>query len=108
MSERRLTILRGGVASEALSPDGGRLAVKRLLPERGFWQLAVIDLGTWAERDLRQGPRSVDDQVEWLDHEHLVYHDVDGESTALWMLPVDGVNGPRILVKDAYSASVQR
>jgi hypothetical protein len=70
--------------------------------------LAVVDLGTWAEHDLQQGARSVDDQVEWLDDEHVVYHDADGEGTALWMLPIDGVNGPRILVRDAYSAAVQR
>jgi hypothetical protein len=108
MRERRLTLLRAGVASEALSPDGRQLVVKRLLPERGFWQLAVVDLGTWAEHDLHQGGRSVDDQVEWLDNQHVVYHDADGEGTALWMLPVDGVNGPRVLVKDAYSAAVQR
>jgi hypothetical protein len=108
LRERRLTVLRPGVASEALSPDGSRLAVKRLLPDRGFWQLAVIDLRTWTERDLRQGTRSVDDQVEWLDDDHVVYHDVDGESTAVWALPVDGENGPRVLVKDAYSGAIQR
>jgi hypothetical protein len=108
ISERRVSTIRTGVASEALSPDGRRLAVKRLVPERGFWQLAVIDLATWQEHDLSQGPRSVDDQVEWLDDEHVVYHDVDGESTALWMLPIDGVSAPRVLVKDAYSGAVQR
>jgi hypothetical protein len=108
IAERRLSVIRPGVASEALSPDGRRLAVKRLVPDRGFWQLAVIDLNTWALQDLNQGGRSVDDQVEWLDSEHVLYHDVDGESTALWMLPVDGINGPRVLVKDAYSGSVQR
>lgn len=105
--ERRLTTLRTGVANEALSPDGRRLAVKRLVPERGFWQLAVIDLGTWAEQDLRQGARSVDDQVEWLDDAHVLYHEVDGDSTSLWMLPADGMQGPRVLVKDAYSGAVQ-
>jgi hypothetical protein len=108
INERRLSVIRTGVTNEAISPDGRRLVVKRLLPERGFWQLAVIDLSTWSEHDLRQGPRSVDDQVEWLDDEHVVYHDVDGETTSLWMLPADGINGPRVLIKDAYSAAVQR
>ena len=27
---------------------------------------------------------------------------------SLWMLPVDGINGPQVLVKDAYSGAVQR
>jgi hypothetical protein len=106
--ERRVTAIRSGVASEALSPDGSVLAVKRLLPERGFWQVAVINLHTWIERDLRQGPRSVDDQVEWLDDEHVMYHDVDGDTTSLWSLPVDGVTGPAVLLQHAYSGSVQR
>jgi hypothetical protein len=107
VTERRLTVIRKGVANEALSPDGRRLAVKRLLADRGFWQLAVIELSTWAEQDLLQGTRSVDDQVEWLDDRHVMYHDVDGDTTALWMLPIDGVNGPSVLVKDAYSGVVQ-
>ena len=106
--ERRLTTIRAGMTSEALSPDGRQLVVKRLIPERGFWQLGVIDLSTWAERDLRQGPRSVDDQVEWLDNQRVLYHDVDGESTSLWVLAADGIGGPRVLIKDAYSGAVQR
>jgi dipeptidyl aminopeptidase/acylaminoacyl peptidase len=105
--ERRLSTIRTGVSNEALSPDGRRLAVKRLVRSRGYWQLAVIDLGTWAEIDLPQGPRSIDDQVEWLDDQHLLYHDVDGDSTALWMLPIDGLHGPSVLVNDASSAAVQ-
>jgi hypothetical protein len=108
LRERRLTTLRTGIATEALSPDGRRLVVKRLIPERGFWQLAVIDLGTWAEHDLQQGPRSVDDQVEWLDNEHVLYHDVADGTTALWMLPADGTGPPRVFMRDAYSGVVQR
>lgn len=104
----RLTSIRSGVANEALSPDGRHLIIKRLIGERGFWQLAVIDLHTWAERDLNQGSRSVDDQVEWLDNDHVIYHDVSGETTAIWMLPIDGTNGPEVLVSGAFSATTQR
>ena len=106
--ERRLSVIRPGIASEAISPDGTNLIAKRLVRERGFWQLVVIDLQTWTEHDLPQGPRSVDDQVEWFDDNHVVYHDVDDEGTALWLLPVDGSSGPRVLIKDAYSGAVQR
>lgn len=108
VGERRLTTLRTGVANEALSPDGRRLAVKRLLPERGVWQVAVIDLATWAERDLPHADRRVDDQVEWLDEAHVLFHDVDGESTSLWALAADGQSGPRVVVRHAYSGVVQR
>jgi hypothetical protein len=108
VDERRLTVIRAGVASEALSPDGRRLAVKRLVGERGFWQVGVLDLRDSSTRDLRQGPPSVDDQVDWWDDGHVLYHDVDGETTSIWILPVEGDAGPRVAVRDAYSAAVQR
>jgi dipeptidyl aminopeptidase/acylaminoacyl peptidase len=108
LTERRMTALRTGVSNEALSPDGRRLVVKKLRPERGYWQLAVIDLATWQELELPQGPRSVDDQVEWLDNQHVMYHDVDGETMSLWILAADGGSAPSVLVKNAYSGSVQR
>ena len=108
VNERRITAIRAGVANEALSPDGNHLIVKRLVSESGFWQLAVIDLRTWAERDLKQGTRSVDDQVEWLDNDHVMYHDVVDDTTAIWMLPIDGITGPSVFVRDAFSGSAQR
>jgi hypothetical protein len=106
ISERRMTAIRTGVASESLSPDGQQLVVKKM-GEHGFWRLAVIDLRTWHERQLVH-ERSVDDQVEWLDNDHVLYHDADENSSSLWMLPVDGVNGPRLFVRDAVSGVVQR
>ena len=107
LRERRMRTLRTGVACESLSPSGRTLVVKKA-GASGFWQLAVIDLRTWQERDLAQGPYTVDDQVEWLDEEHVFFHNVDDNTTSLWVLPIDGVNGPHVLLKDAYSGSVQR
>lgn len=108
IAERRLTVLRRGVANEALSPDGRSLAVKKPVAEGGRWQLAIIDLTTWTERDLPQGPTSVDDQVEWLDDHHVMYHGLDGDSTSLWILPADGGSDPAVLLKHAYSGVVER
>jgi hypothetical protein len=108
LSERRITALRTGVSNEALSPNGRRLIVKKLVEQRGFWQLAVIDLSTWEELELPQGPRSVDDQVEWLDDHHLMYADVDDGTTSLWILAADGRSAPTVLVKNAYSGVLQR
>jgi hypothetical protein len=108
VDQRRLTIVRAGIASEGLSPDGRHLAIKRVIDERGSWQLGVLDLQSGNARDLRQSSSSVDDQVEWWDDRHVLYHDVDGDTTSVWILPVDGVNGPRVAIKDAYSGAVQR
>jgi hypothetical protein len=106
ITEERMTTIRAGLVSEALSPDETRLAVKKLGPH-GFWQLAVLDLQTGTARDLAQGSRSVDDQVEWLDPQHVLYHDVNEGQTSLWALPIDGVTGPSLLVPNAYCGTVQ-
>ncbi len=105
---RRLTVVGLGFANEALSPDDGRLVVKRLVGDRGYWRLGVLDLATMNERALDQGPRSVDDQVEWLDNERVIYHDVTAEGTGIWVLASDGRSGPRLLLADAFSPAVVR
>jgi hypothetical protein len=107
LSDRRLRVVRTGVANEAVSPDGQRLIVKKA-GAHGHWQLAVLELSTWMDRNLPHGDRSIDDQVEWLDDHHVVYHDGDGAGTSLWRLAVDGTRGPEILVRNGYSAAVQR
>jgi len=105
---RRLEVIGSGLANEAVSPDGKQLLVKKQTGERGFWQLVVLDLDSRREVALNQGPRSVDDQVEWLDAGHVVYHDVTEDGTGIWMLPTDGTTAPRLLVADAFSPAVQR
>jgi len=106
LAHRAMTALRAGIASESLSPDGALLVIKKPR-EQGVWQLAVLDVRTWKERDLNQGSRSVDDQVEWFGNQHVMFHDTDGETTSLWVLSVDGSGPPRVLLKDAYSGAVQ-
>jgi Tol biopolymer transport system component len=96
------------MANEAVSPDGRRVLVKKQSGPRGYWQLLVLDLASRQEVVLNQGPRSVDDQVEWLDDGRVVYHDVTDEGTGIWMLPTDGTTGPSLLVPDAFSPAVQR
>jgi hypothetical protein len=106
MDTRRLDVLTTGVANEAVSPDGKRLLVKRRVGDRGYWQLAVLDLETRRELALNQGSRSVDDQVEWLDAAHVVYHDVTETGTGIWMLPADGKGSPSLLIPDGFSPVV--
>ena len=106
IDQRRLTVLASGLANEALSPDETRLIVKKRVGDRGYWQLLVFDLATTNSVPLNQGGRSVDDQVEWLDETHVVYHDATDQGTNLWMLATDGVSAPRLLIRDAYSPSI--
>jgi hypothetical protein len=52
--------------------------------------------------------RSVDDQVDWLDNEHVLYH-ITGENGAdIWALRADGAEPPKILRRFAYSPAVVR
>ncbi|MGQ0732915.1 MAG: hypothetical protein ACT4QD_04585 [Acidobacteriota bacterium] len=108
VTSRQLSILASDLAGEAVSPDGRRLAAKRLVGGRSFWQLVVFDLTTRQVTTPNQGPRSVDDQVEWFDNGVLMYHEASGESTGVWALPIDGTSGPRLLLDDAYSPSMAR
>ena len=106
--DRRVRPIAPDVASEALSPDGTRLIVKRRVGDRGFWELGVLDLASLAARPVDQGGRSVDDQVEWLDDEHLLYHDASDAGTSIWVVAADGRSPPRILIPEAFSPVVVR
>ena len=105
---QRLAVIGSGLANEAVSPDGRRLLVKKSTGASGFWQLAVLDLESRRVTPLNQGTRSVDDQVEWLDDGHVVYHDATDDGTGIWLLATDGTTAPRLLLADAFSPAVQR
>ena len=66
--------MRTDAECPSLSPDGTKVAYKKRLgnPTPGIWRLAVLDLATGKET-LTADPRSVDDQVEWLDDTSLLY-----------------------------------
>jgi hypothetical protein len=71
----------------------------------------VLDLRTLQERQLTE-TRSVDDQVEWLDNNSLLYSLPAAASgaavTNTWTVPVDGSGTPRLLIPNAYSPAVLR
>jgi dipeptidyl aminopeptidase/acylaminoacyl peptidase len=112
LSGRRLTALREDAECPSLSPDRGRIAFKKHgdLPP-GHWRLAVYDLATGKETLLAE-QRSVDDQVEWLDRDTIVYglpRDAGGAATSdVWSVPADGGGAPSLLIRDAWSPAVVR
>jgi len=58
-------------------------------------------------------PRSVDDQIEWLDDQNILYSLPETVLAAtagedVWMTRADGTSQPRLLVHNAYSPAVQR
>jgi hypothetical protein len=112
LAARTVTSVRGDVECPSLSPDRTRVAFKKHgdLPA-GKWRLAVYDLATGKETVLAE-TRSVDDQVEWLDDDTVVYglprEDETSASSDVWAVPADGTGAPKVLISDAWSPAVVR
>jgi len=111
VNARAATILRPGAECPSLSPDNTRIVFKKRLGNRsrGWWQPALLDLSTHDEHLIASETRSLDDQVEWLDNDRVVYHLTGGTTAAdLWSLRVDGSKAPELFLPSAYSPAVVR
>jgi len=113
ISQRSLETLARNVECPSLSPDGTRLAFKRVTAGAGptvHWTPAVYDLAT-GQILLLPEPRSIDDQIEWLDDDTILYGmpraDAVGDSD-VWALAADGSGAPEVFVEHAWSPSVVR
>jgi hypothetical protein len=100
-------VVATGIECPSLSPDNTRLAYKSRL-EPGVWQLRVRDLRSGSDVPLSRETRSVDDQVEWLDDDRVLYHITGARGADIWSLEVDGSEPPVLLREYAYSPSVVR
>jgi hypothetical protein len=95
----------------SLSPNQTKIAYKKRLDSEahGVWRLAVLDLRTRQESLLAE-TRSVDDQVEWLDDDRLLYGlsrpGSEATTSDVWMVPADGSGTPVVLIPEASSPAV--
>jgi hypothetical protein len=84
-----------GIECPSLSPDNRRIAYKKRVYDGGrmIWRLAVLELATMTSQMIPGETRSVDDQVAWLDDQHVVYalaDDTPGRGgTSIWQVDVD-------------------
>ena len=112
LEARTLTGIRPGAECPSLSPDGSRIAYKKNVSTTGsvHWAVAVLDLTTNEETVLND-PRSIDDQVEWLDDETLLYavprSGATGDSD-VWSASASGGGEPALFIEHASSPSVVR
>ena len=112
VSTRAIRTLRSDAECPSLSPDQTRVAYKKREGRaRGDWRIGVLDLATGRETELTEH-RSVDDQVEWLDDDHIIYG-LPGEGSAaaetnVWVVPADGSGEPTLFIPHAWSPAVIR
>ncbi|MCD4853215.1 hypothetical protein LN996_20545 [Arthrobacter sp. AK01] len=112
LSAKTLTAIHDNVECPSISPDGKRIAYKK--NDGGalaaHWKVAVLDLATGQEVVLSE-KRSVDDQIEWLDNQNLLYgladEAVEGDSN-IWQLGTTPGDQPAMFIAHAWSPSVVR
>jgi hypothetical protein len=110
----QVRVIREGVECPSLSPDGTRIAFKQRSGGLGpvTWQAAVLDLRSLDVTPLAE-ERSVDDQIEWLDNENVLYglgEGRPGESSAVtdvWSVPANGSGQPRKVLEGAWSPGAE-
>ena len=112
LADRTIRVVTDGIECPALSPDETRIAFKKRMPgsARAHWRPYVLDLETLKETALAES-RSVDDQVEWLDAEHILYalpQETGSPIADVWVLPADGGGRPEIFLDQASSPTVLR
>ncbi|TRW43703.1 hypothetical protein FJ693_16605 [Georgenia yuyongxinii] len=109
LEARTLAAVRENAECPSLSPDGARVAYKKDTGSR-FWAIAVTDLASGKETTLGES-RSVDDQIEWLDDDTVLYGlprvDEPGV-TDVWSIGVKAGAEPTLLIPQAWSPAVVR
>ena len=103
VEKRRLDVIRENVECPSLSPDGRRIAFKKQVGGGGQWRFHVLDLRTMEETPLSE-TRSIDDQVEWLDENRILY----GSRGDIWVVRANGTGTPRKFLPEALSPAVIR
>jgi hypothetical protein len=108
VDKREGRVVRTGVECPSVSPDNTRIAYKHLIGRAGMWQLRIYDLRDQSDIPLTIETRSVDDQVDWRDNDHVMYHITGSRGADIWVLRADNTEPPRMMRQYAYSPAVVR
>lgn len=111
VANKRMTVVADGVECPSLSPDETRIAFKKKTEMPGRWRPAIFDLKTRADTVLPE-TRNLDDQIEWLDDEHVLYAIAEPGAapvrSSVWKLRIDGSQPPTLFIADAASPAIVR
>ena len=113
LARRTANVVYEGVECPSLSPDETRVAFKKrrvVIGAPTTWRITLLDLRTLEEALLGES-RSVDDQVEWLDNDTILYSlgqdgSGSGASADIWELAAANRGSPRVLLTGAASPAV--
>lgn len=109
---RKAVVIRDNVECPSVSPDGTRVAYKRRTTTASgvTWDIYVLRLSDGKDIALAD-ERSIDDQLEWLDSEHVLYSVPDRSSPAVtnvWVTKADGTGAAALFLDEAYSPAIVR
>lgn len=113
IKSRTAVVIHDRVECPSVSPDGTRVAYKRRMTSPGGvveWGIRVLRLSDGQDVALAD-ERSIDDQIEWLDNEHVLYSVPDKSSPAVtnvWVSRADGTGTAELFLETAYSPAVAR
>jgi hypothetical protein len=109
---RKLTVLRENIECPSLSPNNRLIAFKkRVGSDPAPWRFHVLDLATLTDRPIAGETRSIDDQIEWLDDDHVLYaarRSIHSSSLDVWVAPLDNSAPARVFIPEAESPIVVR
>jgi hypothetical protein len=110
IAARTIRTLRTNVECPSISPDNTRIAYKKLVQQGivPIWRLHVLDLASGTDTPLAE-TRSVDDQVEWLDDQTVLYSlPAGGTRTDVWAAAAAGSGAPTLFLPGGESPVVLR
>lgn len=112
LAERTVRTLVEDAECPSLAPDGRNIVYKQRGDRpKGQWRLVDYDVATGRVTPLAE-QHSVDDQVEWLDDQHVLYglprSGTDAAESDVWSVPIDGSGSPKLVIPEAWSPAVIR
>ncbi|HWI19002.1 MAG TPA: hypothetical protein VNT81_14715 [Vicinamibacterales bacterium] len=115
IAQRRFRVIADDVECPSLSPDERHVVFKRQRSKATGWQLWAMNMETRESWPITEDQQDIDDQVEWLDNEHVLYGMVLGsglpeEVLGLWSSRVDKAAGKNreFFLRSAWSPAVVR